>query len=278
MFSKLRTELSQSTGNLDALTNRRQACAPRLREDVAGLKNVVALESDPSARHVPKVPRFDLDAANVGDALDLLRAVPTEFTKLVFWDPQYRQLLDEQRYGNEGINRGKRRKELPPMSLEFISSCDAEIGRIIVQSGYCRRWVDEFQLLNGLFKVDGLEHVGVIHWNNGRAGMGKRIRPTGGSVVILQKPPIGVRAKRLAVRWKTLPMIRGVHYEKLRFPKAAHPHRKPIGLIAEIILAVTEPGDIIIDPAAGSFVALAVALGCGRRFLGTDILPITKPE
>jgi site-specific DNA-methyltransferase (adenine-specific) len=41
---------------------------------------------------------------------------------------------------------------------------------------------------------------------------------------------------------------------------------------------VTEPGDIIIDPAAGSFVVLAAALGCGRRFLGTDILPTTKPE
>jgi hypothetical protein len=163
MFSKLRTELSQSTGNLDALMDGRQSCAPRLREDVAVLKNVAALESDPSVvgkpfgPQVPKVPRFDLDAANVGDALGLLRPVPAEFTKLVFWDPQFRQLLDEQRYGNEGIDRGKRRKELPPMSPEFISSCDAEIGRFIVQSGYCCRWVDEFQLLNGLFKIDGLD-------------------------------------------------------------------------------------------------------------------------
>jgi hypothetical protein len=234
MFSKFRTELSQSTDNLDVLMNGRQACAPRRREDIAGLKNVVAWESDPSVRQVPKVPHFDLDAANVGDALDLLRTIPIEFTKLVFWDPQFRQLLDEQRYGNEGINRGKRRMELPPMPSEFIASCDSEIGRIIVPSGYCFRWVDEFQLLNGLFKIAGLEHVGVIHWNNGRPGMGKRIRPTGGSVVVLQKPPIGVRAKRSAVKWKTLPMIRGVHYEKIPFPKAAHPHRKPIGLMSQL--------------------------------------------
>jgi site-specific DNA-methyltransferase (adenine-specific) len=256
----------------------------RRREDVAGLKNVVAWENDPSVAEnpsvpqVPKVPRFDLDARNVGDALALLRAVPTEFTKLVFWDPQYRQLLDKQRFGNEGRNRGQRRKKLPAMSQEYITSCGAEIGRIMVPSGYCCRWVDEFQLLNGLFKIGGLEHVGVVHWNNGRPGMGKRIRPTGGSVVLLQKPPIGVRAKALAVRWKTLPMIRGVHFEKIPFPKAAHPHRKPIGLIAEIVLAATELGDIIIDPAAGSFVTLAAAVGCGRHFLGTDILPTTKPE
>ena len=73
-------------------------------------------------------------------------------------------------------------------------------------------------------------------------------------------------------------MILGIHYEKIRFPKASHPHRKPIELVAEIVLAVTEPGDIVVDPAAGSFVVLAAALGCGRRFLGTDILPTAKPE
>jgi hypothetical protein len=155
MFSKLRTELSQSTR-----------------------KNVVVWESDPSlvekpsVPQMPKVPCFELDRRNVGDALDLLRAVPTEFTKLVFWDPQFRQLLDEQRYGNEGINWGKR-KQLPAMSWEFIASCDAEIGRITVPSGYCCRWVDEFQLLNGLFKIAGFEHVGVIPWNIGRPGNGE---------------------------------------------------------------------------------------------------------
>jgi site-specific DNA-methyltransferase (adenine-specific) len=106
--------------------------------------------------------------------------------------------------------------------------------------------------------------------------MGERIRPVGGSLVILQKPPIGVRAKRLTVKWKTLPMIRGVHDEKIPFPEAAHPHRKPIGLIAKIIPTLREPGDIIIDPAVGSFVVLTAALGYGRRFLGTDILPTTK--
>jgi site-specific DNA-methyltransferase (adenine-specific) len=94
----------------------------------------------------------------------------------------------------------------------------------------------------------------------------------------MQKPPIGVRAKSLAVKWKTRPMLRGVHYEKIPFPKSVHPHRKPIGLISEIILAVTEPGDIIIDPAAGSFVVMAAALGCNRHFFGTDILLFKNQE
>ena len=120
----------------------------RRREDVAGLKDVVAWESEPSIAEnrsvpeVPKVPRFDLDARNVGDAWALLRTVPTASIKLSSWDPQYRQRLTKLAYGNEGMNRGQRRKQLPAMSPAYIASCDAEIGRIMAPPGYCCRWVD----------------------------------------------------------------------------------------------------------------------------------------
>jgi hypothetical protein len=71
----------------DALTrprHDRHGGGHRRRQDVAGLKNVVAWVSDPSpaenpsAPQVPNVPCFDLHTCNVGDALDLLRDVPTE--------------------------------------------------------------------------------------------------------------------------------------------------------------------------------------------------------
>ena len=120
----------------------------RRREDVAGLKDVVAWESEPSIAEnrsvpeVPKVPRFDLDARNVGDAWALLRTVPTASIKLSSWGPQYRQRLTKLAYGNEGMNRGQRRKQLPAMSPAYIASCDAEIGRIMAPPGYCCRWVD----------------------------------------------------------------------------------------------------------------------------------------
>jgi site-specific DNA-methyltransferase (adenine-specific) len=221
---------------------------------------------------------WPVDTKNVGDALALLRALSSESKKLVFWDAQYRQLLDQERYGNEGVSRGRRRKTLPAMSEEYIAEWGREIARGLVPSGYCARWIDEFQLLNGLFKICGLEHVGVVHWDGGRPGMGGRIRTVGGSLVFLQKPPIGVRAKTLPVRWVTKPMIRAVHFETIRFPRSAHPHRKPIGLLAEIIQAVTEPGDTAVDPAAGSFVVMLAALGCGPHFLGTDILPTSNGE
>ena len=113
----------------------------------------------------------------------------------------------------------------------------------------------------------------MVTWDNGDHGMGGRIRTCGAHLVLLQKPPVGVRAKSLLVLWKTKPMIRAVHFETIRFPRAVHPHKKPVGLTQEIILAVTGPGDLVLDPCAGSFTALNAALGCGRHCLGTDLVP-----
>jgi len=51
-----------------------------------------------------------------------------------------------------------------------------------------------------------------------------------------------------------------------------HAHQKPFGLQKAIIEATTNPGDVVIDPVAGSFSVLACAHACGRRFLGGDIM------
>ena len=50
-----------------------------------------------------------------------------------------------------------------------------------------------------------------------------------------------------------------------------HPHIKPIGLIRELIGAVTRPGDLVVDPAAGSFVIMHAAHQLGRDFVGCDL-------
>jgi hypothetical protein len=49
------------------------------------------------------------------------------------------------------------------------------------------------------------------------------------------------------------------------------PHIKPAGLINRLIGAVTQPGDPVVDPAAGSFVVLQECQKLGRRFIGCDI-------
>jgi site-specific DNA-methyltransferase (adenine-specific) len=53
--------------------------------------------------------------------------------------------------------------------------------------------------------------------------------------------------------------------------RTLHPHVKPIGPITRLIEAITSPGDPVVDPAAGSFVAMRSAQQLGREFIGVDL-------
>jgi site-specific DNA-methyltransferase (adenine-specific) len=46
-----------------------------------------------------------------------------------------------------------------------------------------------------------------------------------------------------------------------------------VGLQARLIEALTNPGDIVLDPAAGGYTVLDACARTGRRFLGCDISP-----
>src|SRR6516164_9515478 len=56
-----------------------------------------------------------------------------------------------------------------------------------------------------------------------------------------------------------------------KITRRIHPHTKPIGLISRLIGAVTRPGELVVDPAAGSFVVMRAARELGRNFIGCDI-------
>jgi len=54
-------------------------------------------------------------------------------------------------------------------------------------------------------------------------------------------------------------------------PTGEHPHRKPLQLQAELIAAVTDEGDLVLDPAAGDFTVMEAARARRRNFLGCDL-------
>jgi site-specific DNA-methyltransferase (adenine-specific) len=54
------------------------------------------------------------------DGIDLMQQLASGSVKVVFFDPQYRGILDKMHYGNEGVNRGQRRSALVQMSEETI--------------------------------------------------------------------------------------------------------------------------------------------------------------
>ena len=227
-----------------------------------------------SARDVPPAGAppagwpLPLNQPNRYDGLALLAELAPAAVPLCIFDPQYRGILDRMQYGNEGVSRGQRRSGLPQMREDTIATFIAGIARALVPSGHLFLWVDKFHLCSGVqpwLEQDGvdLEVVDLVTWNKGRMGMGYRTRRHCEYLLIMQKPP-----KRAKGVWQKHD-IPDVWTETVSRGKATHP--KPINLQAALIEAVTNPGDVVLDPAAGSYSTLAAAHQVGRQFLGCDL-------
>lgn len=200
------------------------------------------------------------------DGLHLLQMLRDNTFPAAFLDPQYRGVLDYLGYGNEGEQRGAARASLPQMT-EQIPQFVRDIDRILLPSGHLFLWMDKFHLCSDFrdwLSKTSFDVVDMITWHKGRMGMGYRSRRVSEHVVVLQKTPR--RAKGV---WK-VHNIPDVWTEAVqRGMNGIHP--KPVRLQSALIKAVSNPGDIVIDPAAGSFSVLKACEETGRSFLGCDI-------
>ena len=201
------------------------------------------------------------------DGLDLLKALQPECAAAVFFDPQYRGVLDRLSYGNEGKVRGKRRAQLKAMTDATIHCYFDRIASLLRPSGHCFLWVDKYHLCEGIqpWVGDKLQVVDMLTWDKGRIGMGYRTRRRCEYLIVLQRPP--VRAKGV---W-TAHDIPDVWREAIPRGDKTHTHQKPLQLQRTLIEAVTDPGDFIVDPCAGSFSVMEAANRAGRQFVGCDI-------
>lgn len=60
----------------------------------------------------------------------------------------------------------------------------------------------------------------------------------------------------------------------VRDPQRVHPQQKPDALMEHCVRTYSSPGDLVVDPFAGSGTTGRAALACGRRFVGWDINPL----
>ena len=207
----------------------------------------------------------------------MLRALKTGSVALAFCDPQYRTGLDKLKYGNEGT-RQIARYALPQMGDELIREFMTEIDRTLCPSGHCLLWMDKLALVEHVWErwcVDAtLLPVDLITWRKHKIGMGYRTRRRVEHLLVLQKPPVrssGIwRDKGIPDDWQE---PNGWEAQYITWPTTSHPHRKPVSLQERLIRCVTRPGDLVVDPCAGSYSVLDACRLAGRDFLGCDLLP-----
>lgn len=200
------------------------------------------------------------------DGLVLLENINDNTIKTAFFDPQYRGVLDKLSYGNEGVQRGKARSELPQMDEETIMKFIREIDRVLVPSGHLFLWVDKFHLCQSItpwLENTSLQIVDMIVWDKAKIGMGYRSRRRSEYLMVLQKLPIKAKAV-----W-TDHAIPDVWVEKT--PKV-HAHSKPIELQRRLIVATSNEEDYILDPASGGYSVLEACKLSNRNFIGGDLV------
>lgn len=224
------------------------------------------VQAVPPAPNTLSIGQFQLDAANKGSGLKLLKALPDDAVKTAFFDPQYPGGVKNWKKQRGRTSIQKRRAELKQMSEATIAKFFRELSRVITPSGHVFLWLDNYHVRNGIghWLVDtDFESVDMITWKKNGLGLGWRARSTAEFLIVLQKKP-----KRVAGCWSRRD-IPSVWEEKV--DAKSHVHAKPMELQKALIDATTQPGDLVLDPCAGSFSVMDAALALGRRFIGCDL-------
>lgn len=203
------------------------------------------------------------------DGRKLLERLPAACASAVVFDPQYRAGLDKMGYGNEG-ERQIGRAALRQMPDREIQQFMIGIERVLKKSGHVLLWCDKFTITQAHWKLWltpatalSLSAVDLFTWDKCRIGMGYRSRTQTEFCLILQKRP--VRAKGVWTK-HDIPDNWPEHSDR-----SGHPHAKPLQLHSNLIKAITKRGDLVVDPAAGSYVVMEATHRCGRQFVGCDV-------
>lgn len=220
-----------------------------------------------------------------GDCVTFLDALPdAKLFDVMLTDPPYeaeahtkaRRSLKDATQKKGAKNKGERRRidqplevSFPAMTLELRASTTISAARLV------RRWSVLFCQIEGItpwrnaLEVHGLEWV--------RGGIWRK--PNGAPQFTGDRPGQGFECLAIAhppgrKRWNgggkhavwTHPLEHGAGSGV----RNEHPTQKPLDLMLELVADFTDPGDIVLDPFAGSGTTGVACLRLGRRFVGIE--------
>ncbi len=247
----------------------------------------------PVTRIIPSPAAWVADNGNaalyIGDALELLAAIPEGTVDCVWTDPPYN-------LSNGGVtcvagrmvsvDKGEwDRSRGFEADHEFNRAWVAECYRILKPTGAI--WVSGtlhvYPSVGMALMESGFRLLNDITWQkpNPPPNLGRRTFTHSTETLLwASKAPKGSRHKYTfnyeAMReendgkqMQTVWRFRTPSMDEKRFGK--HPTQKPVALIDRCLRASTNPGDLVLDPFAGSGSTGVAALMAGRRFVGVEL-------
>jgi len=229
----------------------------------------------------------------LGDCIELLNSLPSESVDMIFADPPYN--LSN---GGTTVHAGKRVsvdkgtwdksagvKEDFEFHYSWIQACQRVLkkdGTIwisgtyhsIFACGYSLQLLD-FRILNDIawYKPNAAPNLGCRMFTASHetliwASKSKKSKHTFNYKEMREGDFPSDSIKKPGKQMRSIWSITTPSKSEKTFGK--HPTQKPTTLLDRIILASSKPGDLILDPFAGSATTGVSAINHGRKFIGID--------
>ncbi|MGH6810795.1 MAG: DNA methyltransferase [Methylocella sp.] len=187
-----------------------------------------------------------------GDCVQVLKSLPGNAVDLVVTDPPY--LVNYR----DRSGRTVRNDSGNPEFLDAFS----DLYRVLKSNSFCvcfYGWnrVDEFF---GAWRQARFRPVGHIVWQKDYSSSASFLQYRHEQAYLLAKGNPDRPAKPLAD-------VQPWEYSGNR----AHPTEKAVGILSPVIRAFSKPGDIVLDPFAGSGSTAVAAALSGRRYIGIEL-------
>lgn len=189
-----------------------------------------------------------------GDSVQLMATFPDSSIDFILTDPPY--LV--------GFKDRSGRSIAGDVSDEWVRPASQEMFRVLKNNSlavsfYGWNRVDTFMQA---WKTAGFRVVGHLVFTKSYASKSAFVGYQHESAYVLAKG-------RPALPQNPLPDVMPWEYTGNRH----HPTEKPVSILRPLIESFTRPGDLVLDPFAGSGSTCVAADQCGRRWIGIELLP-----
>lgn len=197
-----------------------------------------------------------------GDARELVRALPDRCVDFLLWDPDYGV---EGAYSVDGrMNRLD--------ALAFVEDLLPELRRVSRSGQAVVFWsgslggVRDFLDYSKIDSIWPIHYMGIWHKTNSAPASGDGLSRGFEPWFWLKDGP------KPAGEWRFLPDVLSAPRVVGGFKEASgHPAQKPVAMLERLIRFFTQPGQVVLDPTAGSGSTAVAARRTGRRWVCFEI-------